>query len=91
VGTTKRRYSKEEVGKRGDDIFEKEIQPHVRDRDPMEFVAIDIETSAYEVDVDQLKACRRLRKRIPQAQIWLRRVGSRFVCHFGGYGFGGKR
>jgi hypothetical protein len=84
MGTTKRRYPKEEIAKRGEAIFEKEVRPHLTDRDPTDFVVIDIETRAYEVDADNLTACLRLRERDPNAQIWGRRVGSRSIRHFGG-------
>lgn len=42
------------------------------------FAAIDIETGAYEVDADD-----RLRARVPEAQIWMVRIGSRSVHRFG--------
>ena len=89
MATTKRRYPKQELRERGEAIFEK-IKRLLKGRDPLDFVLIDIETGSYEVDVDHLTACRRLRERIPDAQIWVRRVGSRFVCHFGGHGLGRK-
>jgi hypothetical protein len=81
---TKRRYPKEEIVKRGQAIFENDVKPHLKGRDPMDFVVIDIETGAYEVDADNLAACLRLRERNPDAQIWGRRVGSRTIGHFGG-------
>jgi hypothetical protein len=84
MGTTKRRYPKEEIARRGEEIFEKAVRAHLKGRDPMDFVVIDIETGAYEVDADNLTACLRLRERIPDAQIWGRRVGSRTIRHFGG-------
>lgn len=84
MGTPKRRYPKDEIVKRGEAIFEKEIKPHVQGRDPLDFVVIDIETSVYEVDSTELAACDRLRSRVPNAQIYGRRVGSRFSRHFGG-------
>jgi hypothetical protein len=84
MATTKRRYPKEEIVKRGNAIFEKDIRPHLKGRDPMDFVVIDIETGSYEVDADHLTANGRLRARIPDAQIYARRVGSRCAYHFGG-------
>jgi len=78
------RYSKEEFSRRGEEIFERDIRPQVADRDKNDFVLIDIETGAYEVDADELAAARRLRARVPGAQIWGRRVGSRYSRHFGG-------
>jgi len=47
-----------------------------------EFVAIDIETGAYEVDPDELAASDRLLARVPNAQTWLRRVGWRYARHW---------
>jgi hypothetical protein len=46
-------------------------------------VAIDIETGAYEIADDELAACDQLDARLPDAQIWLMRAGSRFVHRFG--------
>ena len=84
MATTKRRYPKEEIVKRGEAIFEKDVRQNLKGRNPMDFVVIDIETGDYEVDANNLTACLRLRERIPDAQIWARRVGSRFIRHFGG-------
>jgi hypothetical protein len=84
VATNKRRYSKDEFARRGEAIFARDIRPHLAGRDENEFVAIDIETGAYEVDADELAACDRLLARVPGAQTWLRRVGSRSARHFGG-------
>jgi hypothetical protein len=86
VAANKPRYSKEEFAKRGDAIFEKAIRPHLKNEDDDDFVAIDIETRAYEVDKDEMAACDRLRARVPAAQVWLRKVGSRFARRFGGRG-----
>jgi hypothetical protein len=33
-----------------------------------------------------MAACDRLRARVPDAQVWLRKVGSRFARRFGGRG-----
>jgi hypothetical protein len=77
------RYSKEEFARRGDEIYESESCPHVEADNEGKFVAIDIETGAYEVDVDELAASDRLLARCPDAQMWLRRTGSRYVRRFG--------
>ncbi|MBI3821536.1 MAG: hypothetical protein HY289_02530 [Planctomycetes bacterium] len=84
MATTKRRYPKEEIVKRGDAIFEKDVKRHVKGRDPMDYVLIDIETGDYEVDAVHMAAHDRLRGRNPDAQIYARRVGSRVLHHFGG-------
>lgn len=84
MGAIKPRYSKEEFAKRGDTIFEKQIRPQLKDADNDDFVAIDIETGAYEVDPSEMAASQRLRARVPEAQIWLRRIRSRYARRFGG-------
>lgn len=84
MASTKRRYSKEEFAQRGDAIYENDVRPQLTSGDDGKFAAIDIESGAYEVDADELEACDRLRLRVPEAQIWLVRVGSRCVHRFGG-------
>jgi hypothetical protein len=80
----KRRYSKEEFAHRGDTIYESTVRPQLKPEDDGRFVALDIDTSAFEIDDDELAACDRLRARLPKAQIWMVRVGSRYVHRFGG-------
>jgi hypothetical protein len=84
MATTKRRYSKEEFARRGDAIYEKDVRPQLKTRDEGKFAAIDIESGTYEIDVDELEACDRLNARIPDAQIWIVKVGSPYVHRFGG-------
>ncbi len=83
MDTTERRFSKEEFADRGDAIYEGEVRPHLSSDDDGKFAAIDIETGAYEIDLDELGACDRLRARVPNAQIWMVRIGSRHVHRFG--------
>jgi hypothetical protein len=84
MATTERRYSKEEFARRGDALYESEIRPGLKSADEGKFVAIDIESGLYELDDDELQACHRLRARVPEAQIWMVRVGYRSVHRFGG-------
>lgn len=71
------RYSKEEFARRGQKIYEQDIEPQIAASDEGKFVAIDIETGRYEVDADDFTATERLLHRNPEAQIWLVRVGHR--------------
>ena len=77
------RYSKEEFARRGDEIYERDVRPHVEAGNEGKFVVIDIETGAYEIDVDELTASDRLLARNPDAQIWVTRIGSRYARRFG--------
>ena len=75
--TQKPHYGKDEFAKRGDRIYEQDIQPHLTPEDEGKFVLIDIETGAYEIDEDELVASDRLLARFPAAQVWMARVGLR--------------
>jgi len=77
------RYDKDEFARRGDAIYEEKLRPILEKGNHGKFVAIDIETGAYEVDEDELTASDRLLARVPNAQIWLRRIGFRYVHRFG--------
>jgi len=77
------RYSKEEFARRGDELYERDLRPHVEAGNAGKFIVIDIETGAYEVDADELLASDRLFARHPEAQVWLRRIGSRSARRFG--------
>lgn len=84
MGSVKRRYSKEEFATRGDAIYEKDVLPQLKPADEGKFAAIDIETGTFELDRDELKAGNKLRARLPEAQIWMVRVGQRAVHRIGG-------
>lgn len=77
------RYSKEEFARRGDEIYERDICPHLEADSSGKFVAIDIDTGAYEIDANELTASDRLLARYSDAQVWLRQVGSRYTRRFG--------
>ena len=82
MAETKRRYPKEEFARRGDEIYASKIRAHLTDKDKGKYVAIDIETGAYELAKEELAACDKLRARLPDAQIWMVRVGSPYVHRF---------
>ncbi len=84
MASTGPRYSNEEFERRGDALLEKDIRPQLKADDDGKFLAIDIETGEFAIDADELKACHKLRKRIPDAQIWMVRIGYRVVHRFGG-------
>jgi hypothetical protein len=81
---TQPRYSNEEFARRGDAIYEQKIRPILKPKDKDRLVAIDIESGEYEIGDDEIDVVHRLQARIPDAQTWLVRVGSRYVHRFGG-------
>ena len=84
MGSVVPRYSKEEFAKRGDAIYEKEILPKLAAKDVGKFLAIDIETGEYEISADEMKAGDKLLARLPEAQIWMMRIGYAATHSFGG-------
>jgi hypothetical protein len=84
MGSVKRRYSKEEFARLGDAIYEQHVRPQLKAGDEGKFAAIDIETGRYEIADAERTAGNRLRALIPEAQIWMVRVGSRSVHRVGG-------
>jgi hypothetical protein len=82
--SAKRRYSKEEFAERGDEIYTNEVRPRLTADDDGKFAAIDVQTGTFDIDTEELAACDRLRARVPDAQIWLVKVGSSYLHRFGG-------
>jgi hypothetical protein len=90
MGSVQRKYSKEEFARRGDAVYEREVRPHLKAKDKGKFVAVDIESGAYEIAKEELAAIDKLRARVPDAQTWLVRVGSPYVYRFGNHGRRGR-
>lgn len=78
-----RRYPKEEFARQGNEIYERDIRPLVEADNKGKYIAIDIETGAWEMDPSEIAAGDRLRTRIPDAQTWMMRVGYGYIRRFG--------
>jgi hypothetical protein len=78
-----RRYSKEELARRGQEFYESGIRQQVEIENEGKIVAIDIETGDFEVDENVVPATNRLFERHPDAQPWVLRIGHRAVDRFG--------
>lgn len=72
-----------EFARRGDDIYAREVHPRVAPGDVGKFVAIDIDTGAFEIDADARAAMDRLAARLPGVEAWLTRVGREYAHRFG--------
>src|SRR3954451_4716216 len=75
MSATEPRLSRDELARRGDDTFTRQIRPAPRPEDDGKFVAIDVESGTFEVDEDEYTAVVRLHRRVPGAQVWLVRAG----------------
>ena len=83
MAVRQRRYSKEELARRGQELYESGIRQKVESGNVGRIVAIDIETGAFEVADQVLTATKQLFSRFPNAQPWVIRIGHRAVYHFG--------
>lgn len=77
------RYSKEEACRRGEEIYNRDIRAKVERDNNGKYVAIDIESGAWEMDADEIVTGDRLLARCPDAQIWMTRVGYGYIRRFG--------
>jgi hypothetical protein len=84
VATAQPRYSEEEFEEWGEQIYAQDVLPRLSPGDSGKFVAIDIESGAYEIDPDDYMATERLLLQYPEAQIWLVRVGQPTAYRIGG-------
>ncbi|MBV6626165.1 MAG: hypothetical protein KI793_25055 [Rivularia sp. (in: Bacteria)] len=83
MAAQKPQYSKQEFAWLGDEIYQRDIYPQLKKKNQGKIVAIDITTGAWEINDDEISACNRLEERYPNAQIWIVKVGSKFVRRFG--------
>ena len=75
MSATAPRLSREELARRGDETYTQRVLPRLRPEDDGKFVAVDVESGAFEVDEDDHAAVSRLHCRTPGAQVWLVRAG----------------
>ena len=80
----------EEIARRGDAIYERDIRPQVEPEHDGEFVAIDVDSESWALGEELLDASDRLRTKRPEAvNVWLLCVGRRYVARMGWRSFQG--
>lgn len=77
------RHSMEEFKRRGDAVYEREVRQFAEPVHNGRYVVIDIDTGAFEIADDEMTASERLLARVPDAQVWMRRVGAPHARRFG--------
>jgi hypothetical protein len=85
MNARKPKYTAEEAGRRGDEIYARVVKPQVEPQHHGRVVAIDIESEEFVLDDSVLAAAETLRQRVPNAEIWCVRVGFPALHHFGGW------
>jgi hypothetical protein len=79
------RYSSEEVGRIGHQLYENSIRAKVETEENIgKIISIDIETGDYEIGDDVIETAERLLARNPDAAIWGERIGYNAVFAVGG-------
>ncbi len=75
----------EETARLGDEIYERDIRPHVESSDRGRYVAIDVDGGSWVIADTIRRAGEDLRAEHPQAvDVWLLRVGYRAIASIGG-------
>jgi hypothetical protein len=77
------KYSKEEHARLGTELYEQRVRPLVEAGNRGKVVALDVDTGEFELGENTLTVTTRLLDRLPDAQIWMVRIGYPAVHRFG--------
>jgi hypothetical protein len=77
-------YTKEEVVRRGKELYELKIRPQVEEGNIGKILVLDIETGDYAIDEDHLTADRLVRERHPDGVFYGMRIGFPSLGKIGG-------
>lgn len=72
---TQAKYTSEEIGRRAEDIYRRQIRPIVMPQQKGRFLVLDIESGDYEIDDDDLSASEKLQARRPNGIFFGFRIG----------------
>ena len=78
-------YTSREVASRGEAIYRREIRDKVEPKHKGKFLVIDIETSEYEMNADDLVATKRLLAKHPNAVVYGLQIGFPTAYQIGGH------
>ena len=78
------KYPPEEMAARGEALYEQHIRAKVEPTHHGEFLVLDIETGAYEIDRDDLIATKRALAKRPEAVLYGVRIGYPTAYQLGG-------
>jgi hypothetical protein len=77
-------YTTEEISRRGQETYDREIRAKVEAEHKGKFLVLDILTGAYEIDEDDLTASDRLLAKNPNALLYGVRIGYPTAYRLGG-------
>jgi hypothetical protein len=75
MATATAQFTKEEIVKIGKELYERDIKPLVEAGNKGRVVAIDMRTGQFELADDAITSASQLRARVPEAVIFVIRVG----------------
>jgi len=75
------RYSSEEIVRRSEEIYARDLQARLEPDHHGEFVVIDVDTGEFEVDADEVAAIDRAVAKRPDAERYIKRVGFAAAVH----------
>jgi hypothetical protein len=81
----RRKYSPEEILRRGQALYEREIRREVEAENRGKFVIINIDTGEYEMDADDIAAAKRATARFGNAPQVVMRVGYPAAYYLGAH------
>lgn len=70
-----RAYTTEEIIRRGQEIYDREIHAWLEASDEGQFVVVDVTTETWEIDEDDVAASDRALARNPDAVLYFARIG----------------
>lgn len=77
------KYGIEEFAEKGQLIYHRDVLPVLQSDSTGQYVAIDIDSGAWEIDETESGASSNLRNRYPESQTWVERVGFQSARRFG--------
>lgn len=84
MATTSVSLRPDEIARRGDEIYARDLRGLLEPQHVGEIVAIDITTGAHSIGATTIDAGRTLRAQHPQAVVWLIRIGHPTLHRIGG-------
>jgi hypothetical protein len=69
------KYTSEEIRRRAEEIYRRDIRPKLRPEDKGKFIVVDVESGDYEMDEDDLSAAEILKARRPNGVFFGLRAG----------------
>jgi hypothetical protein len=78
------RYTADEIVRRGEEIYQRDLRAQVEAGHRGEFLVLDIETGSYEIDRDEVAAVDRAMAKNPDGARYILRVGYPAAHRLGG-------